>query len=735
MMNCIFWNCRGPNKPNFRRSIRYILKKFNTDVLAIFETHAGGDRASRICQGLGFDQSFRVDAVGQSGGLWLLWRSEVGEVEIVQSSTQFIYAKIVKEQEVVNLIAVYAVPSPSRRSGLWDSLSEVISGVVGPLVVGGDFNTIVRVDERSGGNGGLSLDSLAFGDWINTQSLIDMGFRGNKFTWKRGRVEQYFVAKRLDRVLCCAHARLQWPEATVTHLPFLSSDHAPLYVQLSPVNRRDPRRRPFRFEAAWLSHSGFKDLLAASWRNEIKTPEALTELQKKLRIWNKEVFGDVQRRKENLMVEIKAVQDLLEHNPTDNLLEKEEGLLKEFEVVLEQEEMLWFQKSREKWITMGDRNTTFFHTSTVIRRRRNHITMLQNDEGSWVTEGQELEQLAVAYYKRLYSLSDVDPVVERLSNHGFEKLSEEDHRGLDKLFSAMEVVMAVKSMGKFKAPGPDGFQPVFYQECWNVVGDSITQFVLDFFDTGSLPQDTNDALIVLIPKVAKPEKITQFRPISLCNVLFKTITKTMVGRLKGVMNKLIGPAQSSFLPGRLSADNIVVVQEAVHSMRRKKGRKGWMLLKLDLEKAYDRIRWDFLEDTLNAAGFSDKWTRWVMQCVSGPSMNLLWNGEKTTSFRPERGLRQGDPLSPYLFVLCMERLCHLIDQSILDKQWKPINLSRGDRSFHIFVLQMISFYSQKLQLHRFELLERCWKGFVVPLARRLVLRNPRSFFHIMCLGS
>lgn len=189
-----------------------------------------------------------------------------------------------------------------------------------------------------------------------------------------------------------------------------------------------------------------------------------------------------------------------------------------------------------------------------------------------------------------------------------------------------------------------------------------------------LPHATNDALIVLIAKVSNPEKITQFRPISLCNVLFKTITKVMVGRLKSVINKLFGPAQSSFIPGRLSADNIVVIQEAVHSMRRKKGRKGWMLLKLDLEKAYDRIRWEFLEDTLQAAGLSEQWTRWIMTCVSGPSMNLLWNGEKTTAFNPARGLRQGDPLSPYLFVLCMERLCHMIDRTVSDKKWKPICL-------------------------------------------------------------
>lgn len=159
-----------------------------------------------------------------------------------------------------------------------------------------------------------------------------------------------------------------------------------------------------------------------------------------------------------------------------------------------------------------------------------------------------------------------------------------------KPFSGVEVEEAIRSMGRFKAPGPDDYQPVFYQDCWEVVGESVIHFALEFFASGILPTETNDVLVVLIGKVLKPEKITQFRPISLCNVLFKTITKMMVLRLKRVIAKLIGPAQSSFKPGRLSMDNIVVVQEAVHSMRRKKGRKGWMLLKLDLEKAYDRIR-------------------------------------------------------------------------------------------------------------------------------------------------
>ena len=355
---------------------------------------------------------------------------------------------------------------------------------------------------------------------------------------------------------------------------------------------------------AWLQHSEFQELIGASWNRDIDTREALTRLEVTLRKWNKEVFENVQRRKEELVMEIKEIQEKIEHELSNELLVKEMELLKEFEIVLEQEEVIWFQKSREKWVVHGDKNTKFFHMSTIIRRRRNRVEMLKNDENQWVSEAHELEELAVNYFKKLYSLEDVDTDTHGLSERKLVSLTSQDYTILNKAFSAEEVEKAVRDMGSFKAPGPDGFPAIFYQRCWETVGDSVVRFATLFFETGKLPEDTNDALVVLIPKVAKPESFTQFRPISLCNVLFKIITKAMVGRLKGIMKKLIGPAQSSFIPARLSADHIVVVQEAVHSMRRKKARKGWMLLKLDLEKAYDRLRWDFLEDTLRAAGLS-----------------------------------------------------------------------------------------------------------------------------------
>lgn len=429
-----------------------------------------------------------------------------------------------------------------------------------------------------------------------------------------------------------------------------------------------------------------------------------------------------------MLNEIKRIQDQLDSTPTDDLLEKEKSLLKEFDVILKQEEMNWYQKSREKLLAAGDRNTIFFHTSTIIRRRRNRIEMLKADGGRWVTDAKELELMTVNYYKRLYSLEDVNPVLTPLPLEGFTILSQSAFTELNRPFTPAEIEESVRSMGKFKAPGPDGYQPVFYQQNWETVGSSVIRFALDFFETGILPESMNDALVVLIAKVAKPELVTQFRPISLCNVLFKTITKALVIRLKGVMPLLIGPAQSSFIPGRLSTDNILIVQEAVHSMRRKKGVKGWMLLKLDLEKAYDRIRWDFLEDTLRAARLPVKWIEWIMKCVTGPSMTVLWNGEQTEAFQPSRGLRQGDPLSLYLFVLCLERLCHLIELSTRHKEWKPISISRGGPKLsHICFADDLILFAEA-SISQIRIMRRVLEKFCVASGQKVNLEKSKIFF-------
>lgn len=151
------------------------------------------------------------------------------------------------------------------------------------------------------------------------------------------------------------------------------------------------------------------------------------------------------------------------------------------------------------------------------------------------------------------------------------------------------------------------------------------------------------------------------------------------------MTQLVRPNQVSFIPFRYISENIVIAQEVIHTMRQSRGIHDWMAIKVDLEKAYDRVCWDFLQDTLSDARFPSSISRAIMACVSSTSMLLLRNRSMSDSFLPTRGVRQGDPLFPYLFVLGMERLGHLIDRVVEEKRWEPISLScKGPRISHLF---------------------------------------------------
>ncbi|KAK4252645.1 hypothetical protein QN277_014390 [Acacia crassicarpa] len=232
-------------------------------------------------------------------------------------------------------------------------------------------------------------------------------------------------------------------------------------------------------------------------------------------------------------------------------------------------------------------------------------------------------------------------------------------------------------MGPYKAPGDDGFPPVFFQVNWNRVGPGICSFVKQVFGGSMSVRNANKTLITLIPKRDNPEYVQHFRPISLCTVHYKCVTKVITARLKGVMDDLISPFQASFIRGRQIQDNLIVGQEVLHTMKKARGRRGFMALKIDLEKAYDRLSWRFIQQTLIMAGLDRGLINLILDCVSSASYNVLWNGEKTEYFKPGRGIRQGDPISPYLFVLCIDRLSHLICDMVNEGKWVPIKTSRG----------------------------------------------------------
>jgi hypothetical protein len=232
-------------------------------------------------------------------------------------------------------------------------------------------------------------------------------------------------------------------------------------------------------------------------------------------------------------------------------------------------------------------------------------------------------------------------------------------------------------MHPWKAPGPDGFPAGFYQKSWEVVGETVFRFVESVWHNPRIIADVNKTDICLIPKVEKPEYVTQFRPISLCNTNYKIVSKVIVERLKECIATLISPYQTGFVPGRNIHENIVIAKEMAHTMHFKKGKKGVFAVKVDLSKAYDKLSWDFILKVLSEIELPVPLINIIMQSVTSVTTNVKWNGTRAEYFRPQRGIRQGDPISPYLFVLCMDKLSHIILQAVEEGKWEGIKVGKN----------------------------------------------------------
>ncbi|GLT56437.1 hypothetical protein SLA2020_294760 [Shorea laevis] len=220
-------------------------------------------------------------------------------------------------------------------------------------------------------------------------------------------------------------------------------------------------------------------------------------------------------------------------------------------------------------------------------------------------------------------------------------------------------------MNPFKAPGPDGFSLGFFQDFWETVKEDVVAPCLNFLNCGGgLPANMNFTHIVLIPKRVGPKSMTDLRPISLCNVVYRILAKVLANRFKQVLQHVISMEQSAFLPNRLITDNAMIAFEILHYMRNRKCRKkGWQVVKLDMSKAFDRVEWPYLEQIMSKLGFAEAWIRMIMACVTSVQYAVLLNGVSSDRVIPSRGLRQGDPLSPYLFVLCAEGFTAMIKEA------------------------------------------------------------------------
>lgn len=275
--------------------------------------------------------------------------------------------------------------------------------------------------------------------------------------------------------------------------------------------------------------------------------------------------------------------------PTPQNLTRQKQLCSEINDLLEKEDLWWKQRSRVDWLKFGDQNTKFFHKKASQRSRKNTIQGLKDANGDWKFSKEDFHFVMNMYFSDLFKDEDLIGINECCSLLNCKVLPNmfED---LLRPFTGEEVLTTLLSMSPPKTSGPDGFNAIFYQYYWDVVGDELSAMVLEILNDHRHPTDLNYTYITLIPKVPKVILPSHFQLISLCNVTMKLVTKCIANRLKHVLPSLIDDSQSAFVPRRLITDNALVAFEAFHYLKCKtKGIKGYMALKLDMAKAYDRM--------------------------------------------------------------------------------------------------------------------------------------------------
>ncbi|KAI3741088.1 hypothetical protein L1987_58755 [Smallanthus sonchifolius] len=545
-----------------------------------------------------------VDSVGFSGGLICMWDLSVFHQIDVTKNRNYLHikGKLAGSGSVLNVLNVYAPQSIAAKKLMWDELVQFTC---------------------SSANG-RKLSKL-------DRFLVNPGFFNS------------------------------WPEASVEAFSSYLSDHSPIILKSGSVNFG---ARPFRIFDSWFDKPGFEEEVAKALKKEsvyegppdVALMRKLCDLRVILKTWRDDMLKRNSEEVALAMTDLENIQTVMEER---DLTEEEEWIMSENKKVLKEEEERKSrdlkQRSRLKWAKEGDGNSKFFHAMINCRKASNFIHGLEVD-GSWASKPSLVKKEVYRFFKKKFVEECVDR--PRLICPDLKKISEADSTFLNARFTLEEIKGVVFECGDDRAPGPDGINFRFVKHFWHLLEDDFFRIMAEFFEHGVINMGCCSSFIAMIPKVKDPIGLKDYRPISLVGIINKVISKILANRLKRVLDSIISPSQSAFISGRYILDGPLVINEIQNWIKRVN--KKVFMLKIDFEKAYDNINWNFVLDILAQMGFSNKWCLWIKGVISSARASVLVNGAPIFEFKCHKGMRQGDPISPFLFVIVIEALSCMI---------------------------------------------------------------------------
>ncbi|XP_059623148.1 uncharacterized protein LOC132266309 [Cornus florida] len=451
-----------------------------------------------------------------------------------------------------------------------------------------------------------------------SQRKSDIPFSNGIYTWCKNRQITKRIHSKLDRGLMNEAWSNSFPTSRIDLTSSLPSDHWGLCVRI-PINvAAGPK--PFQFLRVWHSQPVLKQVIKEAWSTRVngdpivKVVQKLRVVKKAVRVWNTTKFGSVYEHLISAKTKLEECQVALSNDPmyAERIHSEEEA-------------------------------------------RRNYEHALSNEE---ILDDNGIKNLLLQHYTSLFSsrghVNSPDATFIRRTLLG------EVADSLEANISRDEIKASIHSMGLDTALGPDGFTVRFFREYWGIIGEDINSTVLHFFQCSVMDKGLNSTFITLIPKMKVANKIGDFRPIALCNVIYKIITKLLDNRLSVVLDQIVGKDQNAFVSGRKIQDNLIIASELLRGFGAKHA-PPTLAWKVDLRKAYDSVQWEFPFSLLQLYGFRNKWIGWVKAAVTTVQFSIMVNGSPHGFFQPSRGLRQGCPLSPLLFTLVIEYLSSMFE--------------------------------------------------------------------------
>ncbi|KAL4280566.1 hypothetical protein GQ457_03G000290 [Hibiscus cannabinus] len=633
-------------------------------------------------------------STGSAGGLLCMWDGDwfTAEVQIIKKRFIATIGKLKSSGWQCGFLNVYGPSLDSEKREFFGDLLNVLRMFNVSWFVGGDFNSILNVEEKSGNLVNMTVMDI-FRHFVQEAELVD-----------------------LSLLICLCKGAHLLGVAIEIHLLYGGCNWGP---------------RPFKFFSYSLEEEGFVDMVVSNLQNlqnkrkRVGILGLLRESKNAIKQWSGNHNFNFNKSILSLEVKIRDIECKIQHGfLTSSDLELLGTLRLALWKELRREEQIWLQKSRVKWFEEGDRNTKFFHLIASHRRRVNSLTCIRLN-GVLVSDPATVKRGVFDFFFKAYNTKTAIEVENM--NLNFNILSEAHRVILESSFTEEEVWRAIRSSCSNKAPGPDGFNMLFFKRFWPFLKGSIMKFFSDFFLGNRWENGINHSFITLIPKKSNPDSLEDFRPISLVGGIYKILSKVLASRLRLCANSIISKNQFAFIPGRQIMDCSFIANECIDEIRRR-GAKG-IVFKIDFKRAYDTVDWNFLIRVMKEMNFGDKWCNWIFKCISTASISILVNGVPTDSFEIARGLRQGCSLSPMLFNIVGESLNQMLSKAVRNGLFSGFVVGRGSNSVEITHLQfaddlMIFCDASLEQVHN---IKRVLRVFELASGLQLNLKKCRTF--------